>query len=131
MDTSRLRLRIRDLAHERSILEERLLQHERLAKGSLVRVRTRCGQPNCRCKKSRRHRHGPHLYLSLAIRGKTRMVYVPQAWAEQTEAWIKAAQSHRAARRKWLKIQKELWMIFVAMERLKSLPLPYGPKKKG
>ena len=130
MDLSRLRLKVRDLTHERLGLENRLLLHERLLKGCLVRVRTRCGQPNCRCKKSRKHRHGPHLYLSVNVRGKTRMIHVPKAWVEKTEVWAKSTQSYRAARREWLTIQKELWKIFMRMEQLKAQALPYGPEPK-
>lgn len=130
MDISRLRLKARDLAHERLGLENRLLAHERFVRGCLVRLRTRCGQPDCRCKLSRKHRHGPHLYLSVSARGKTRMIHVPKAWVGRTEVWTRSAQSYRAARKKWLAIQKDLWKIFMQMEQLKAQALPYGPGKK-
>jgi hypothetical protein len=131
MNLSHLRLKVRDLTRERLSLENRLLLHERLVRGCLVRVRTRCGQPNCRCKKSPKHRHGPHLYLSVNVRGKTRMIHVPQAWVDRTEVWVKSAQSYRRTRKEWLNIQKDLWKIFMQMEELKSQALPYGPQKKG
>lgn len=130
MDISHLRLKARDLAHERLGLETRLLAHERFVKGCLVRLRTRCGQPDCRCKQSPKYRHGPYLYLSVSARGKTRMIHVPKGWAEKTEGWVKSAQSYRAARKEWITIQKELWNIFMRMERLKAQALPYGPGKK-
>jgi hypothetical protein len=130
MDISHLRLKARDLAHERLGLENRLLAHERFVKGCLVRLRTRCGQPDCRCRQSRKHRHGPYLYLSVSARGKTRMIHVPQAWTGKTEGWVKSAQSYRAARKEWIAIQKDLWKIFMQMERLKAQALPYGPEKK-
>jgi len=127
MDLSHLRLKMRYLARERLRMENRLLMHERLARGCLVRVRTRCGQPNCRCKKSDKYRHGPHLYLSVNVDGKTRMIHVPKAWVAQTEGWVKSAQSYRKTRKEWLKIQKNLWKVFMQMEQLKTQELPYGP----
>ena len=130
METSHLRLRILDLAKERTDLEARLLKHERFVKGSLVYLRTRCGKPNCRCRRSKKQRHGPRLYVSVVLQGRQRMVYVPKAWEEKTRISVEQAQSFRAARKQWLKINQRLWKIFMDMERLKTQPLPYGPKKK-
>lgn len=131
MDLSRLRSSVLDLAKDRADLEARLLKHERFAKGSLVYLRTRCGKPNCRCRRSKRHRHGPRLYLSITRQGKQRMVYVPKAWMQQTLALVEQARSFRAARKQWLKINQRLWRIFMEMERLKTRPLPHEPKREG
>lgn len=130
MDTSRLRLRILDLAKERTDLEARLLRHERFVKGSLVYLRTRCGKQNCRCRRSKKQRHGPRLYVSVVLQGKQRMVYVPKDWEEKARILVEQAQSFRAARKQWLKINQQLWKIFMEMEQLKMQPLPYEPKKK-
>ena len=130
MDISRLRSRVLDLAKERSDLEARLIMHEHFVKGSPVYLRTRCGKPSCRCRKSKRHRHGPRLYLSLSYKGKQRMVYVPKALMERTEELVEQARSFRAARKNWLKINQGLWKIFMEMERLKTRPLPHEPKQK-
>lgn len=130
MNIGRLRLQVLDLAKERSDLETRLIMHERFAKGSLVYLRTRCGRDGCRCQKSKKQRHGPLLYVSLNLQGRTRMVYVPKEWVEKTRTLVEKARSFRAARKQWLKINERLWKIFIEMERLKTGPLPYEPKKK-
>ena len=130
MNISRLRRNVLDLAQERSDLEVRIIKHERFVKGSPVYLRTRCGKPNCRCRGAKRHRHGPRLYVSIAVSGKQRMVYVPKEWMEKTRALVEQARSFRAARKQWLKINQQLWKIFMEMERLKTQPLPYEPKKK-
>lgn len=130
MNISCLRLRILKLAKERSDLEARLLKHERFVKGSLVYLRTSCGKPNCRCRRSKKHRHGPRLYVSIILQGKQRMVYVPKAWEEKTSALVEQARLFRAARKQWLKINGQLWKFFMNMERLKTQRLPYEPKKK-
>lgn len=131
MDISRLRLHVLDLAKERSCLENRILTHERFVKGSLVYLRTRCGKLNCRCRLSKKQRHGPRLYVSIVLQGKQRMVYVPKDWEEKTRALVEQARSFRTARKQWLKINQQLWKIFMEMERLKTGPLPYEPKRKG
>lgn len=128
MDLSSLRSRVLDLAKERSDLEARLLKHERFVKGSLVSLRTRCGKLNCRCQKSKRQRHGPRLYISISVRGRQRMVYVPKAVMEQTLSLVEQARSFRTARKQWLKINQRLWKIFMEMERLKTRPLPHEPE---
>lgn len=130
MNISRLRLRVLNLVKERSTLEARLLKHERFVKGSLVYLRTSCGKPNCRCRHSKKHRHGPRLYVSIVLQGKQRMVYVPKDWVEKTSALVEQARSFRATRKQWLKIDGQLWKIFMDMERLKTQSLPYEPKKK-
>lgn len=130
MDLSHLRLCVLQLAKERSNLESRLLRHERFVKGSLVYLRTRCGKSNCRCQMSKRQRHGPRLYVSIIYEGKQRMVYVPKALVEKTHLLVEQAQSFRAARKEWLKINQQLWKIFMDMERLKTQPLPHEPKKR-
>mgnify|MGYP001572193843 FL=1 len=58
------------------------------------------------------------------------MVYVPKQWMEKTRMLVEQARSFRAARKQWLKINQQLWKIFMDMERLKTQPLPYEPKKK-
>lgn len=131
MNLSRLRLQALDLAKERSDLESVLIKHERFVKGSLVYLRTRCGNRSCRCHSHKRHRHGRHLYLSLSLGGRTRMVYVPRAWVERTEGWVKQARAYREARKQWLRINQRLWKVWMEMERLKVQPLPYAPKEKG
>ena len=50
---------------------------------------------------------------------------------EKTRMLVEQARSFRAARKEWLKINQQLWKIFMEMERLKTQPLPYEPKKKG
>ena len=130
MDISRLRRNVLDLAQERSSLEARLIKHERFVKGSPVYLRTRCGKTNCRCRRAKKHRHGPRLYISIVVSGKQRMVYVPKEWEEKTGALVEQARSFRAARKQWLKINQQLWKIFMEMEQLKAQALPYGPEKK-
>lgn len=131
MDLSRLRLQALDLAKERSDLESSLIKHERFVKGSLVYLRTRCGKRGCRCHRHKKHRHGRHLYLSLSLNGRTRMVYVPKPWVQKTEEWVKQARSYRETRKQWLRITQRLWKIWMEMEGLKTQPLPYEPRKKG
>ncbi len=57
----------------RSRLSQLLHDHEVLC-GSVVSMARRCGKAGCRCEQGEKH---VSLYLSVKIKGKRRMVYIP------------------------------------------------------
>lgn len=67
--------RVRDLANAKPMIQ-----------GSLCKVGTRCGNPNCRC--ARGEKHAAHI-LTRKVRGKTKTNYVPLAMLEEVQAWVK------------------------------------------
>src|ERR1035441_10988873 len=74
-------------------LVQRLLQAtENMVQGGLSETSRRCGNPNCICQRDPKRLHGPHLYITYRVDGKSRSLYVPpehsktarraqQAWA--------------------------------------------------
>lgn len=52
---------------------------------SLVEIAKHCGRSGCRCQSG--HKHVGH-YLTFAVAGKTRTVYVPQDLVQEVRAWI-------------------------------------------
>ena len=54
--------------------------------GSLVVIRRRCGNPNCRC--ARGHKHPAH-YLTRKVGKKTRSLYIPVDLLEDVRTWHK------------------------------------------
>lgn len=52
---------------------------------SLVEIAKHCGREGCRCQSG--HKHVGH-YLTFAVAGKTRTVYVPQELVQEVRAWI-------------------------------------------
>lgn len=55
-------------------------------RGSLVIMRRFCGKPNCRCLKGKKHKA---VYLSQSLKGKTKMIYIPEAQAKKATKQIK------------------------------------------
>jgi len=55
--------------------------------GSLQEQRRRCGKEGCRC--TRGELHGPYLYLSLRVGGRTQMLYVPAELAGEVREAVK------------------------------------------
>lgn len=114
---------------ERQALEASLMGSEALVEGCLVVVRTVCGKAGCRCKTSRRLRHGPYLHLSLLRKGKTKMVHLPRQWEDMVKAGVEAAGRFRRARKQWRVLQKQMENLWRQVERNRK-HLPYEPKKK-
>ncbi len=51
----------------------------RIIKGSPVSLARECGQPNCRCRKGKKH---VSLYLSRSVKGRTTMTYIPHRYED-------------------------------------------------
>lgn len=120
---------MRAVQAERQALETSLLESAALVEGCLVVVRTVCGKAACRCRTSKRLRHGPYLHLSLLRKGKTRMIHLPRQWEEEVKSGVEAARRFRKARRQWRGLQKRMEILWRQVERNRR-HLPYEPKKK-
>ena len=61
----------------------KLLHEKELLRGSLVSMARTCGKKGCRCRQGDKH---VSLYLSILVKGKRRMIYVPA----KLESWVRA-----------------------------------------
>lgn len=127
---SRYRQQVRAVQAARQSLESALMDSGALVEGCLVVVRTVCGKAACRCRTSKRWRHGPYLHLSLLRKGKTRMIHLPRQWEEEVRAGVAAARRFRKARRQWRALNKQMENLWRKVERNRR-QLPYEPPKKG
>ncbi len=59
---------------------------EESIRGTLVIMSRFCGKPNCRCQKGYKHKS---VYLSQSQKGKTKMIYIPEASVEKVKGYIK------------------------------------------
>ena len=75
----------RGMEDRRDRLMEEILERRDFLKGSLVRTRTRCGKPNCRCAKGERHEVW---HLSYKEAGRTKRIYIPDDLASEVRKWI-------------------------------------------
>lgn len=60
-----------------------------MLRGSLVKLKGKCGKPNCGCAQDPSRRHTRY-YLSYSEKGKTRMVYVSRGRVEQVSEAVDA-----------------------------------------
>jgi len=65
---------------------KQLAKAKPMIQGSLCKVGTRCGNPNCKC--ARGEKHTAHI-LTRKVRGKTKTNYVPVGMLEEVQAWVK------------------------------------------
>ena len=103
--------------------QERLLQRllqatETMVQGGLSETSRRCGNPNCICQRDPERLHGPHLYITYRLDGKSRSLYVPpehaktarraqQAWAAFWKIGCSlAALNREQLRRQWQQKRK-------------------------
>ena len=62
---------------------------KQLIRGSIVRLKGKCGKPNCACSHDPAKEHIRY-YLSFSEAGKTRMIYIPKKRLQAVEAGIRA-----------------------------------------
>lgn len=73
------------LTRRREALRKRLVKLGPFMDGSLVLIARTCGNSaHCHCSRGRKH---VSTYLSYAVQGKTRMVYIPVDLEDQARRW--------------------------------------------
>ena len=72
----------------RSALAKRV-HDRRLLRGTLVTMARTCGNPGCRCARGNKH---VSLYVSIRVKGRRKMIYVPSAWEETIRSWVQSYQ---------------------------------------
>ncbi len=57
-------------------------------KGSITRTYQSCRNPNCRCNKNPRFRHGPYYLLTTKEKARTRTFSVPEGMLSEVESYM-------------------------------------------
>lgn len=106
---------IRWLTRRRDALLKRLAKVGPFVNGSLVLIHRTCGNSqHCRC--SRGHKHASW-YLSYALQGKTKMVYVPVDLERDVRRWSQEYRHVKEALREVCDLQREIIRRHVGEER--------------
>jgi len=75
---------------DKSSLHKTLQQNSKhMIRGSIVRLKGKCGKPNCACSHDQEREHIRY-YLSVNEAGKTRMVYIQKKRLPEIEDGIRA-----------------------------------------
>ncbi|MDY0288896.1 MAG: hypothetical protein RBR15_08735 [Sphaerochaeta sp.] len=87
-----------DSKKAQQVLDECLQKHQELAgqlkdvgfvwPGSVIKRYLTCGKPNCACHKDPASRHGPYLYWSTKVNGKTVSKAISGTDAKIMQEWV-------------------------------------------
>lgn len=83
-----LESRLRRYEVEREKLRKRLSQVGFIKQGTVQRRFLSCGQPRCRCQTDSDARHGPYVYWTTKVRGKTVSRLLGPDAADLYQLWI-------------------------------------------
>lgn len=122
-EASRLRQEAVRLMAERRHLEQILMRHQRLVRGSLLSRPRFCGKPGCKC--ARGHPHPPSLYLSHLVKGSVRHLFIRAADHERVRKEALSYKEFRQALRRWRAIEKEMSRIWEDLERAQEESYPF------
>jgi len=98
---------------QQRLIERLLRATESMVQGGLSETSRRCGNPTCACRNDPQRLHGPHLYITYRVAGKSRSLYVPPQHArvarQAQRAWAAfwrigcalAALNREQLRRQW------------------------------
>ncbi len=115
--------KIEQLFEKRNELERILLQNQSLIKGSVIKRFKKCGRKQCRCETENKP-HGPYLYLSRRVEGKTRLKRI----GSEEESWVMECASNyrefRKAREQMVKINSAIMDLLNMLEDVKSENYP-------
>ena len=100
-----------------------------LLKGTVVRALKSCGHAQCRCQRGKKH--GPFLYLSASVDGRTRTWHIPKGQEDYAQETTGRYKEFRTARERLVKIQKELVQLMNEIETLRREEVPFGVQAKG
>jgi hypothetical protein len=106
------------MRRQQQLLERLLRATQTMVQGGLSETSRRCGNPHCICQRDPKRLHGPHLYLTYRVDGKSRSLYVPpehaKAARQAQQAWAAfwkigcslAALNREKLRRQWQQERK-------------------------
>jgi hypothetical protein len=107
------------MSRQEQLVKRLLLATEQMVQGGLSETSRRCGNPNCICHRDAKHLHGPHLYITYRMDGKSCSLYVPPEHAKTArraqKAWAAfwkigcslAALNREQLRRQWQQEKKK------------------------
>ena len=87
--------------------------------GSVVRQRLTCGKSSCVCHTDPERRHGPYVYWTAKVKGRTVSRLLSKEEVDLYEEWIRTRRRFREIQRKMLALAKKAAPIAVKIRRAK------------
>ena len=123
IEASRFRQKAIRLIEERKQMENIMMIHQRLLRGSLLERPKFCGKPGCKCTKGQPH--PPSLYLSRLVEGTVRHLFIRAKDHERARKEAVSYKEFRQALRRWRIIEKELNRIWEDLEEVQEESYPF------
>lgn len=118
MKDYRFKANINWLKRKRDSLLKKLAASEPFVDGSIVKVRRRCGNKNCKCA-IRGEKH-ESLYLMYQVKRVTKAVYIPVDLEEEVKEWSREYKRLKEIIREICLAQKSIIRRHVKEKRLKK-----------
>jgi len=113
------------LRQQSNIVQKKLVQlHEEildylsrkpLLKGSIYRKYKTCNKQGCKCMRGKKH--GPFMYLSLKIDGRSKLIYIPKDMEGKVMVYASSYQRWRKIRAHIVRCQREMLELLDRLER--------------
>lgn len=94
--------------------------------GTVVRQRLTCGKSSCVCHSDPERRHGPYLYWTTKVKGRTVSRLLSREEADLYEEWIRNRRRFREIQRKMLALAKKALPVAVKIRRMESISEEQG-----
>ena len=116
-DFSRLRQKLRELAHATPAEIAPFLSSEPIVKGSVYTLRRRCSKPACRCARGDKHES---VVMTASIGGKTRLWTLLEDQIPDLRRRTMRYRQFRRARAQLVKGQREALRLIDAIEKART-----------
>lgn len=93
------------------------LASQPITKGSVYRLKRKCGKPGCRCAQGELH---SSMVLSWSDEGKTKLISVPRGRLAELRSLTRRYQQFRRARARVVKLQQEMMKLIDRLEANRS-----------
>lgn len=108
------RQRLRDYERQYRHLTAKLAQTGYLWNGTITRQMLTCGKKNCACHRDESRRHGPYLYWTTKVGGKTVSRLLSPQEAELYQEWIENRRELERLEREMLALSKKVAPLLLA-----------------
>lgn len=116
-DVSRLRQKLRELAHAAPQAIGPFLSSEPIVKGSVYTLRRRCSKPSCRCARGEKHET---VVMTASVGGKTRLWTLSAGHIAELRRRTERYRQFRRARAQLVKDQREILRLIDSIEKART-----------
>jgi hypothetical protein len=117
MNKYKLKVNIAWLKRKRAGILKKLENIAPFVDGSIVTVRRRCGNKNCKCYQGDKHES---LYLQYKVAGVTKAVYIPVDMEKEVKKWSEEYRKLKETVKEISRINKSIIKRYVSEKKLKK-----------